>query len=519
MPEGSASVPVDERRVLVFAPRGRDAPLTVEALAKQKVTAIACASIPALCLEIQAGAGAALLTEEAFDPQGLKMLGEVLAQQAAWSDFPFVVLGDAQLDTHPALDKAVQVLGNVTLLERPMRVRAMVAAVKAALRARERQYEGRRAISSRDQFLAMLGHELRNPLAAITMAIELLEHPNGTAEAQTRQRGVIYRQSRHLARLVDDLLDVARVTNGKVVLARERIDLREVVRSVIQAYEHAARSNDVDLEVQLPDGLIVDGDRVRLDQTFGNLLANALKYTPRGGSVKIHGFVANERDVVVKITDSGLGIDAATLPRIFELFAQADHSLDRAQGGMGLGLTLVKSLVQLHGGSVSATSSGPGKGSEFTVTLPLTFPRDAPISSKKTPSAPGVPTQSVAVIDDSPDLRCMVKEVLESAGFDVMTSETGPAGVTQIVEAHPDVAFVDIGLPGFDGYEVARRVRAVLGRDILLVAMTGYGQAEDRQRALDSGFDHHLTKPVSGRDIVALVARSGMQREQAISSR
>jgi signal transduction histidine kinase len=498
---------IDEARVLVFAPRGRDAALTASALAKYGVSATTCASVDEVCEKITEGAGAAMLTEEAFEPALLEMLEAVLARQPAWSDFPFILFGNAERAVYPALDNAVRALGNVTVLERPVRLRAMIAAVKTALRARSHQYEARTAIRSRDQFLAMLGHELRNPLAAIRMAVDLAGRHEGVVESLARQHTLIDRQSRHLTRLVDDLLDVARVTCGKINLERAAVDVSDVIRVVVQAYEHLARVSGVELAHELGDDLVVEGDRVRIEQTFGNVVANALKYTPRGGSVRVEAF-RNDTEVTVRVSDTGVGINEETLPLIFDLFTQADHSLDRAQGGMGLGLTLVKGLVQLHGGSVIAESGGAGKGSVFTIRLPrATGSSAAPIDAP--PSTPAVAGKRVVVVDDSDDLRASVKEWLERAGFEVTTADSGPEAVTQIARVRPDIAFIDIGLPGYDGYEVAKRVRADPGLAVVLVALTGYGQNDDRQRALESGFDRHMTKPVSGRELVAAAARAG----------
>lgn len=498
---------IDESRVIVFAPRGRDAALTAGALTQAGLTPSPCSSVDEVCGQIAQGAGTAILTEEAFQPASLKMLVDVVSRQSPWSDFPFVVFGNTERAVYPALDNAVRALGNVTVLERPVRLRAMIAAVKTALRARTHQYEARAAIRSRDQFLAMLGHELRNPLAAIRMAIDLAGRNKGLDESLTRQHAVIERQSRHLTRLVDDLLDVARVTTGKIKLERAPVNVSDVLRLVTQAYEHVARAGGVHLAHDLEPNLVIEGDRVRIEQTFSNLVGNALKYTPGGGSVRVEAR-KNGVEAVVRVIDTGVGISEDALPLIFELFTQVDRSLDRAQGGMGLGLTLVKGLVERHGGSVMGESGGAGKGSVFTVRLPLAQSarpevREAPQSTAR------VTGKRVVVVDDSDDLRETVKELLERAGFDVTTADSGPDAVMQIVEVRPDIAFVDIGLPGYDGYEVARRVRADLGDDVVLVALTGYGQRDDRQRALESGFDGHMTKPVSGQDLVAAAARAG----------
>jgi len=496
--------PLDSESVLVHAPRGRDADLTIAILARANVSVVACADVNLLCARLDEGAGAAILVEEALTDAVVGRIVEWLGRQPAWSDFPFVVVTASGRDA-TADDARWSRLGNVAILERPVRVPAMIAAVSAALRTRRRQYEARKAIEARDQFLAMLGHELRNPLAAVRLASSLLAR-GGDAEAAARHRLIIERQTGHLARLIDDLLDVARVTYGKVSLKLEHLNLDEVLRASAQAAEQAVRAGGLSLRINVESGLPVCADRVRLEQIVANLLNNAIKYTPRGGTVALDA--KREKGMaVLRVIDSGVGLDGEMLPRVFELFAQVDKSLDRSQGGLGIGLTLVRSLVQLHGGSVQAKSAGLGRGAEFRVELPLALP--AKVLGERPPAAGGGaerrgPGARILVVEDGEDVRAMLKELLEVEGHEVLTAGDGPGGVRILTEANPDIAFVDIGLPGFDGYEVARRAREA-GVRARLVALTGYGQETDRAQALSSGFDEHLTKPVDVDDLRAAI--------------
>ncbi|GAC1394820.1 MAG: hypothetical protein NVSMB47_04700 [Polyangiales bacterium] len=475
--------------------------MTCDLIAQQGLVCEACRDAGALCEEIEAGAAVALVTEEVLGSAAVTALAGVLARQPPWSDFPFVVFSDAGRSSSGLVRDALRPLGNVIYLDRPVNVRTMVAAVRSAIRGRQRQYQGRQAIRSRDQFLAMLGHELRNPLAAIRLASELQSRADD-APAREHQRSVIDRQVRHLVRLVDDLLDVARVTNGKVVLERAPLDLGELLRASFASHEPAAQAMGLDYRLSVPKRpLMIDGDRVRLEQVFGNLLTNAIKYTPRGGAVRVEathdGAVA-----LARVIDTGVGIDPAMLDQVFELFAQVDRSLDRSAGGLGIGLTLVRNLVRLHGGEVEARSPGLGHGTDLRVRLPLRADQTPHVAARDRATPQRISThQRVVLVEDSEDIRTTLAMLLEVAGYRVTTASDGPAGAKSIVEARPDVAFVDIGLPGFDGYEVARRVRAAVGSSVRLVALTGYGQFEDRRRAQEAGFDHHLTKPVGLEDL------------------
>ncbi len=499
-------------RALILVQGARNGRVTLELLARAGVEAFVCASMGELCAEMEKGGAVALIAEEALTPHALAQISKVLSRQAAWSDFPIVVFV-AGADAANGSQDLARWLGNVTFLDRPVRARSMLASVRSAIRSRGRQYEARRAIESRDTFLAMLGHELRNPLAAISLAGAVLEK-NAPASSRPKEYAIINRQSRHLKRLVDDLLDVARITHGKLALQWQRLNLVEVVRHAHEALEPRAREHGLSWDLVCPDvELWVDGDRQRLEQVFTNLMTNAVKYTPSGGRVTVD--VEVEGDLaVVAVKDTGIGIPPEMLDSVFDLFTQTERSLHRTEGGMGLGLTVVRSLVQLHRGKVNAMSKGPGQGSSFVVRLPLVHELALGSSSSKSPSEESSAARRVVVVEDSDDIRDLIAELLKRAGHEVACADDGPRGLETILKFGPDIAFVDLGLPGFDGLELARRARAS-GSTSRLVAVTGYGQAEDRKHAAEAGFDDHLTKPVIDDDLSEAILRLDAERRSA----
>jgi signal transduction histidine kinase/integral membrane sensor domain MASE1/ActR/RegA family two-component response regulator len=383
----------------------------------------------------------------------------------------------------------------------------VVERAKADLLEMERsaRTEAEAASRAKDEFLAMLGHELRNPLGAITSAVAVLERLPQPEERARPVLDVIARQSKHVSRLVDDLLDVARVTTGNIVLRREPVDLAETARRVAVTLEAGGRTEGHDLSLEL-ERVWVDGDAARLEQVVTNLITNALRYTPRGGRIAVR-VDRDERGARLEVSDTGIGIDPDVLPRVFDLFVQAAPQPDRALGGLGVGLSLVRRLVELHGGRVEAASGGRGRGSSFTVRLPA-------LQRASLPAQPPRPTQTAArrrilVVEDHEDGSRMLQTMLELGGHEVHAAGSGPEAVETARRLRPDVAIVDIALPGFDGYEVARRLRASEEcRDVLLVALTGYGRGEDRRRARAAGFDVHLAKPVDPERLIeTLTAR------------
>jgi two-component system CheB/CheR fusion protein len=383
---------------------------------------------------------------------------------------------------------------------------AAIATIAKDIRVqKESEQEAREAVQRRDQFLAMLSHELRNPLAAVLNAVNVFAHGGADRARHEHACGVIQRQAGQMARLLDDLLDVSRVTQGKIGLRKETCELRSVVLHAVEEVRPLVSGRRHQLTVHVPEQpLYVSADPTRLLQILGNLLTNAAKYTPPGGRISLH--VAPDADAVeIRVGDTGEGIPPNMLDAVFDLFVQSHSSLERAEGGMGVGLTLVRTLVEMHGGSVRAYSDGPGRGSEFVVRLPLTDERppsklDPNAAASESLTAPA--SLRVLLVEDNPDSREMLQSWLELDGYQVESADSGARGLEKLLANPPDVALVDIGLPELDGYEVARRVRASeVGRKVRLVAVTGYGRSEDHQAILDAGFDEHLVKPVDPRNL------------------
>jgi len=367
----------------------------------------------------------------------------------------------------------------------------------------------RRADREKDDFLALLAHELRNPLAPIRTAVQLLQTRSPSEEDGRRLHGVIDRQIQHLVRMVDDLLDVSRVLRGKVELRPGPVDMTDVVAIAVETSRPWIDAQRQELLVQAPArGVItVHGDQVRLAQVISNLLNNASKYTEKGGLISVTA-LAHRGQAVVKVTDSGAGIPPDILPRIFEPFVQADRTLERTRGGLGIGLTLVKKIVELHAGSVGASSRGNGLGSEFVIRLPLVA-APAPVEPEPAAPEPAVVTPArILVVDDNVDAAESLAMLLRASGHTVDLAHDGRSGLERLDRWSADVVILDVGLPGMSGYEVASQLRDRGDGAPELIAVTGYGQASDAQRAFAAGFRHHLVKPVDAAALQATIARA-----------
>lgn len=397
---------------------------------------------------------------------------------------------DVSLSISPIKDSLGRIIG-VSKIARDVTESKRVERERAQLLA-----ESQLAHRAKDEFLAMLGHELRNPLGALTTAVRILEGQAPEAMA-TRARAVIARQTGHLTRIVDDLLEVGRVVAGKIELDLHPLNVGEAVSAHMAALRETGKlaAHEVTCAAQ---PLMIHGDAARIEQIVGSLIGNALKYTPAGG--RVHVSVQQvDGEAVIEVDDSGIGMPQDLLRRAFDLFVQGERTRDRAQGGLGIGLTLARRLVELHGGRVEADSAGPGQGCRMTVHLPMA-PQpvvDAPEEAVQATHDPQGTGQRIVIVEDNDDVREMLRYLLESIGHEVDEAADGVQGIAKVAQLRPDVALVDIGLPGIDGLEVARRLRASGdASQTLLIALTGYGLDKDREAVLAAGFDRHLTKPV-----------------------
>ena len=367
----------------------------------------------------------------------------------------------------------------------------------------------------KDEFLAVLAHELRSPLAPISNALQVMQKSDGNSAAVDAAAAMMARQVAQMVRLVDDLLDVSRISRGKIELRCERVELADVIHQAVEAVRPLASSLQHELKLVLPaQPLYLHADPVRLTQVLGNLLNNACKFTDRGGRIVL-SVECEPQSVAIRVQDSGIGIGAEALAHIFDLFVQVDTSLGRAESGVGIGLALVKRLVEMHGGTVDAQSAGLGQGSMFVVRLPLVHAADDAQTHTPEDTLTAITPQRILVVDDNHDSATSMATLLQLDGHDTRVASDGVAATAEAAAWRPDVVMLDIGLPGLNGFEVARYIRAqTWGRDMVLIAVTGWGQTEDRQRSSEAGFDRHLVKPASHADIVKVLEAFG-KREQA----
>jgi signal transduction histidine kinase len=512
-----------EERILVLTPTGRDSELVATSLRQANLDACVCDGWVTLEGQIGRGAAAILVSEEALDPAGARRLQNLLREQPVWSDLPIMLLIGRGADSQ-GLHVAARAIGNVTLLERPMRVAALLSAAEYALRARRRQYESRghlqaleraaedlsaserqlrEAHARKDEFLATLAHELRNPLAPIRNALHVLRRRTPDP-GLTPLHDIVDRQLRQLVRLVDDLLEVSRITRGKVALHLEILDVSSILRGAIETSRPLIDAARHELLVELPtEHLYVQGDSVRLGQVFSNLLNNAAKYTEDGGRIRLAARRLGD-EIEVTVEDNGIGIDPAMLTSVFDIFTQVRDTSARAQGGLGIGLTLVRSLVGLHSGRITAHSEGRGHGSRFTVYLPIVSREAARIAEHAEAHDSPTLARRIIVVDDNRDAADTLSMVLRQHGADVQTAYSALDALEALTPNSHTAVIADLGMPELDGFELARRIRADSSNvNVKLIALSGWGQHEDRARAHSAGFDAHFTKPA---DIDALVA-------------
>jgi signal transduction histidine kinase/CheY-like chemotaxis protein len=476
------------------------------ALSQADLDVHVCESADALAEALTAGAGVALVDEAALTQPSAQRLVETLALPEVGPDFPLTLI------TNPApvglhwID-LLEPLGNVIVLERPLRFPTLVSTLRSALRARRRQYEVQRllceqqqAVRGRDEFLALFAHALRTPLGTIRNASRILERVGSQASLAVQERQVIDRQADQMSRMLTAVLALARIASGRVTLRRQPLDLRDVARRALQIVEDDIRVARLQLAVTpAPEPIPVMGDPERLGQALTHLFENAIRHTPPGGRIAVS--VSREAEqAVLRVNDTGIGLPPEVVAHLLSPSAELSVFQDRPEGGMKIGLALVRHLIELHGGVVSAHSEGTDRGCEFMVTLPLAVGAldtrddstvDTRQSAKQDPSA-----HCVLVVEDNPDGRETLQLLLQLWGYQVEVAEDGLQGVKKALALRPELALIDIGLPGLDGYQVARQLRAAVGPAIRLVAVTGYGGPQDRSRSREAGFDLHLVKPV-----------------------
>jgi signal transduction histidine kinase/ActR/RegA family two-component response regulator len=528
--------------ILILAPTGRDGDLTERVFADYRLQAEVCAGAQQLAARLTAGTGLLFLTEEALTPAVMQVLVKGLEQQPTWSDIPLVILtsGGGETPVNAAALSTLVEKGNVTLIERPVRVMTLVSAVKSALRARRRQFDVRDFLSAeqrakdelkqairrteeanslKDEFLATVSHELRTPLMAVLGWAHLLRSNNLDEPGQRRAAETIERNARAQQQLIEDLLDVSRIITGKLRLDVRPVSPASFIDAAVESVRPAAEAKEIQLEI-LSDFNIgnISGDAGRLQQVVWNLLSNAIKFTPRGGRTQLK-LLRTSSHVEISVTDSGEGIRKDFLPYVFERFRQADMKTTRAHGGLGLGLAIVRQLVELHGGTVGVTSGGEGKGATFTVKLPvLPVYQNAPATGQQNlaelenSASDGVHNLAglkVLVVDDEADTCELLRSVLSGCGADVTAVRSASEAFRLFQLVRPDVMVSDIGMPLEDGYELIRKVRAlpeVKGGKVPAVALTAYARPDDRMRALRAGYQVHVAKPIELGELVSIVA-------------
>jgi signal transduction histidine kinase/CheY-like chemotaxis protein len=518
-----------ERRVLLVTPTRRDGEITSGFLTEAGLSCLVCPNLSQLAIEMKHGAGAVLLTEEAISSQGMRDVLQALDRQPAWSDLPVVLLmrgvsagGEAE---------TLRSMRNVTLLERPAPIRSVISAVQSAVRARKRQYQIRDQIEAirlanderqklleseraarqeaervsrvKDEFLAKLSHELRTPLTPVLMAVAALEMNDELPQSVRDDLRMIHRNVELEAKLIDDLLDLSRITSGKLSLQFGRVGVNELLRHVCEICLGNFREKGVGLHCEFTDAAPeVSGDSARLHQVFWNLLNNAAKFTPQGGNVYVTSEIVSDGDrrdaVRVTVRDTGIGMPTEVLPRVFDAFEQGELRITRQFGGMGLGLAISRLLVEAHHGNIRAESTGPDKGSAFVVELPAVSPgrngdavaRPAPASAEN-----GDRPLRLMLVEDHPDTAFVLSRLLTLDGHLVRTANTAADALALAGEHSFDLVISDLGLPDMTGYDLMKQIRHRHG--IKGIAMSGYGMEEDIRRSKIAGFSDHLVKPVT----------------------
>lgn len=518
-------------RVLIFAPVGKDAPLTEEVLVRAKIDRHVCSTSSALCTEFLRGAAAILLTEEALEDPGIHELMECLRSQPTWSDIPILLFADAERsEVYLRTLRLLEGLRNVILLERPIRLGAALSLIRSAIRGRERQYELRDLLHAlgearedaemanrlKDEFLATVSHELRTPLNAILGWTTMLRDGNVQPRHVMRALDTIHRNASAQVQIVNDLLDISRIVRGNVQLAPKLMPLAPLLTLAVESITPTADAKGVSLVRSIQSApVFVWADSDRLQQVFWNLLSNAVKFTQNGGRVEV-ALQQDGADAVIRISDNGSGIPSDFLPFVFERFRQGDGSSTRRHGGLGLGLSIVRHLVELHGGRMAAASDGEGMGSTFTLTLPA---RDADVKAsapvahhERRPKSRTLDLEGahVLIVDDERDARELLRAMLADTGARISEADSAGEALRRINDDPPDIVLADIAMPGQDGHTLMRAIRALpdgAGEAIRAIAVSAYARREDRERARAAGFNDHVGKPVQIEELIETIER------------
>jgi signal transduction histidine kinase/CheY-like chemotaxis protein len=520
----------DATRALIYAPIGRDSSLTAELLSRAGIACHICHSMTDVCAELTRGAGVILLTEEALVDRRLDDLAEALAAQPPWSDISILLFAGtdrSQVDLR-TLHK-LEVLRNVTLLDRPIRIAAVVSTVRAALRGRQRQYELRDTLVAlqrarieaehanrlKDEFLATVSHELRTPLNAILGWVVMLRQARFEPTRVASILEIIERNAKAQAQLIGDVLDISRMITGRVKLEVTPVSLARIICDAVDSIRPGAAARGIELHLDVDEGPIANADPDRLQQVVWNLLSNACKFTPEGGRIDVT-LRADRTRATITVADTGVGIASDFLPRVFDRFRQAEQGFTRLHGGLGLGLAIVKHLVEMHGGDVTASSDGPGKGATFDVRLPLArvLMRDRVDGGRDTGASemPKVDLsgRAILVVDDDETTRELMVTLLSQYGAHVRTVASVREALEEFDADIPEVVLADIGMPGEDGLSMIRRIRQrppARGGLVRAIAVSAYARPEDRQAALAAGYDDFLAKPAMPADVVRAVDR------------
>ena len=527
----TASSPGLDERILIFAPVGKDAPLTAEVLERGNLGGYVCPTAGILCGEFMRGAAAILLTEEALEDPSIDLLMNCLRNQPAWSDVPVLLFADAERsEMYLRTLRLLEGLRNVILLDRPIRLGAALSLIRSAIRGRHRQYELRDLLTAlaaareeaesanrvKDEFLATLSHELRTPLNAILGWTTMLRDGNVQPAHAMRALETIHRNAMAQVQIVNDVLDISRIVRGTVQLSASQVQLGPVLSQAVESISPTAEAKGVSIITTIArEPLEVWADTDRLQQIFWNLLSNAVKFTSSGDRIEV-SMQREGNEVAIRVRDTGAGIAPDFLPHVFERFRQGDGSPTRLHGGLGLGLSIVRHLVELHGGRMRAESEGEGRGATFTVFLPV---QEAQQTDSRMPTRMGrthrrpifLNDVHVLIVDDRADARELLRAILTPTGARLSEASSAEQALKSIAADPPDLMLADVAMPRRDGYSLIRELRdRPEGRRIRAIAVSAYARGTDKKRALAEGFDGHVSKPVDPQELWAAVEELGL---------